>query len=148
MEAVKEKNNIIGSKLRITFAVFVIFVLMAAVAVVFLGIGFPQQQQIPEKQQQGSHIESSFLPTTSKLTGLVDELENTGSTFLEKTKTTNEFQTEKNDWASNHFFELNCDELLDIVSSFEGGWDRVLAEFSVICEMYNVDSFCMADFLK
>lgn len=81
------------------------------------------------------------MPTTSKLTGLVDELENTGSTFLEKTKTTDEFQTEENDWASNHFFELNCDELSDIVSSFEGGWGRALVEFSARCEMDNVDDF-------
>lgn len=133
MEEGQEKNNIMESKLRTTFAIFVMFVLMAAVAVIFLGIEVPtqqQQQSSQEKKQQESDIESS-LPA-SKLTGLVEELENQGSSFLEKTTKTNESQ--KEDSVSSHFSELNCDQLSDIVSLFENGWGSALAEFSARCE--------------
>lgn len=133
MEEGQEKNNVMGSKLRTTFAIFVMFVLMAAVAVIFLGIEVPtqQQQSSQETKQQGSDISSS-LPV-SKLTGLVEELENQGSSFLEKTTKPNESQKEE-DLMSNHFSELNCNQLSDIASSFEDGWGKALAEFSVRCE--------------
>ena len=126
----EKPKDVINSKLKTTFAVFVMFVLMTGVAVIFLGIEMPQQQLSQEKKQQGSDIELS-LPT-SKLTGLVEELENQSSSFLEKATTSNEYQ--KEDLVSNHFSELNCEQLSEIASSFEDGWGRVLAEFSVRCE--------------
>lgn len=135
MEEEQEKNNVVGSKLRTTFAVFVMFVLLAAVAVVFLGIEIPtqQQQSSQEKQQQESDIESSI----PKLTGLVEELENQGSSFLDKTTSANESQKEEGDLVCSHFSELNCKQLSDIASSFEDGWGKALSEFSARCESGN-----------
>lgn len=131
------------SKLKTIFAVFVMFVLIASVAVVFLGIEIPsqQQKQSTQEKQQGLDNESSSL-SVSKLTGLVYELENQGASFLEKSvTTTNESGVEEQNSESSYFLELNCDELSDIVSSFEDGWGKVLAEYNVRCEMDNVDDF-------
>jgi len=124
----KTTIDAIGSKLRTTFAVFVVFVIMTVVAVIFLGIEISPTQ---EKQQQGSDITPSSL-LTSKLTGLVEELENQNSSFLEKTKT-DDSQKEYEYLVLNHFSELNCDELSDIPSSFEDGWGRALVEYGSKC---------------
>lgn len=136
-------NNVIDFKLKTTFAVFVVFVLMATVAVVFLGIEIPQQQKQPlQEKQQGSDIESSSssLPA-SKLTELAEELENQGSSFLEKSTTTTNESQEEQELEFNYLSGLNCNELSGIASSFEDGWGKALAEYNVRCEMDNVNDF-------
>lgn len=132
-ETIDDKNkNTIGNKLKRIFAIFVIFVMMTAVTVVFLGIEVPtqQQQSSQEKKQQISDIESPI----PKLVGLAEELENQGSSFLEKTKTTTTDESQREQQKSNYFSELNCDELSDIASSFEDGWSKALAEYSSRCD--------------
>lgn len=70
---------------------------------------------------------------------MADELENQGSSFLEKTETDESQGKQKLE--SKYFSGLNCDELSDIASSFEEGWGKALAEYSSRCEMDNVDDF-------
>ncbi len=112
--------NTIDSKLKTTFTVFAIFVLMAAITIVLLGINVPSQSQESTQKKQ-LHISDTESPIP-KLVGLADELESQEELFLEKTKTaTNESQEEQQESEPNHFSGLNCNELSDIASSFEDG---------------------------
>ena len=110
---------------------------MAAVAFVFLGIEISTQQQdsTQKKQPQIPDIESSI----PKLVGLAEELESQGSSFLEKTKvtTTDKSEGKQLEFKHSYFSEMNCDQLSDIASSFDDGWDKALAEFSARCEGSN-----------
>lgn len=119
------------TKLKTTFTVFVMFVLMAAVAVVFLGIEIPQGQQssLQEKQQESDIASSASTLPTSQLTELVEELENQGSLFLEKTT---ESQGEESEF--NYLTEMTCNQLSDIASSFEDGWGKAVAEYNSRCK--------------
>ena len=117
LEEGEDKNkNTIFSKFKTGFAVFVVFVLMAAVAVVFLGIDLSQEQSL-----------SSQTPKSTE--------EKEQSIIIIENPETIELQKEKEQQQESIYLaEMSCAQLQNFVSSFEKGWGRAIAEYNSRCE--------------
>ena len=112
----KDKNTI-SSKLKTGFAVFVVFVLMAAVAVVFLGIDLSQEQSL--SSQTPKSIEEEEQPII----------------IIENPETLKSQEEKEQQQESIYLAEMRCAQLQNFVSLFEKGWGRAVAEYNSRCEI-------------
>lgn len=108
----EEKNvNTKDSKLKTTFAVFVVFVLMASIAVIFLGIDVPQEQT---SLSQNSELESKEDKEREEIQESILIIDTDIDAVESKIK-------DKKETGFLYLSDMSCEQLADHASSMKKG---------------------------